>query len=312
METTRSINDAVSGALSLYNSLSSAIASGADAATKPAATGSTANRPRSTASQLDDVPKDELLALCMKMNKRLQTLEGKSAELLRRNKQLGAEREGLLDIVRRQVDVLESASGEIDISALSAAWEAHFESRKNESQHIIKTLDAQYKAMLQTTSAGSEDSVERMRQLMSETAALRLELQDSNQMTNRMIREREDVSASLAQLHVKHEGAVTAHNELMVQYKKQTIALDTEKAEHSTCTSMLQTLESKVKALERDREENTILIDTLKFSFEQNAKSVYDLQQVVAEKDKTISSLEHNVFHIRQLLSLLFASNIFI
>lgn len=52
----------------------------------------------------EDIPKEDLLHLCMKMNKRMQALEAKGAEMNKKCKDLGTEKRQLLDIIKSYVN----------------------------------------------------------------------------------------------------------------------------------------------------------------------------------------------------------------
>jgi len=47
----------------------------------------------------EDIPKEELMHLCMKMNKRMQAMESKGKELVRRKATLLTERHKLLELM---------------------------------------------------------------------------------------------------------------------------------------------------------------------------------------------------------------------
>jgi hypothetical protein len=52
----------------------------------------------------NDIPKEELLQLCMKLNKRMHTLESKHTDLLQKHKTLGQERNFLFDLIRSSIN----------------------------------------------------------------------------------------------------------------------------------------------------------------------------------------------------------------
>lgn len=52
-----------------------------------------------------DIPKEELMALCMKLNKRMQSMETKSKDLLRKQKSLIEERKCLVELISSTVTI---------------------------------------------------------------------------------------------------------------------------------------------------------------------------------------------------------------
>lgn len=81
------------GAAGLFSSLWGGPSAGKEAATKA----------RASESKPEDIPKEDLLHLCMKMNKRMQTLEAKCTELTKKHKDVLEEKRELLDIIRTYV-----------------------------------------------------------------------------------------------------------------------------------------------------------------------------------------------------------------
>jgi chromosome segregation ATPase len=72
----------------------------------------------------DDIPKEELLHLCMKMNKRMQAMETKGKELLKKKNSLQNERQNLLKLIEVTVDTSFPTSPEqdLDISQVEKIW----------------------------------------------------------------------------------------------------------------------------------------------------------------------------------------------
>ena len=82
-----------------------------------------------------DIPKEELMALCMKMNKRMNVLESKSSELLRRNSRLLEERRRLKDLISSTTSTpsLVNDDENLDLDHLVDGWEKW---NKNNRQKI--------------------------------------------------------------------------------------------------------------------------------------------------------------------------------
>jgi hypothetical protein len=89
----------------------------------------------------NDIPKDELLQLCMKLNKRMQTLETKHSELVQKYKVVSQERNSLFDILRSSfTNPPESVE---DVSSLAEIWTHH---QEEERIHIRK-LEEEIKSL---------------------------------------------------------------------------------------------------------------------------------------------------------------------
>ena len=53
----------------------------------------------------DDIPKEDLVQLCMKLNKRMQSMESKGTELSKKIKSLKSEKKDLLDILKECLSI---------------------------------------------------------------------------------------------------------------------------------------------------------------------------------------------------------------
>ncbi len=98
--------------------------------------GKPSNKPE---NDVDDIPREELLSLCMKLNKRMQLMEGKSQELTKRYKVVVHDRALLIDLIKASVTVpiTTSENDAIDIDALKDIWLHHL----NEQQLHIHQLE---------------------------------------------------------------------------------------------------------------------------------------------------------------------------
>ena len=96
--------------------------------------------PGSGSGDVEDIPREELLALCMKMNKRMQAMEIKGKELVRKKGTLLEERHLLLDWIVSDINSTNNSSlavlsnavsvmngkdneGDLDISVITASFE---------------------------------------------------------------------------------------------------------------------------------------------------------------------------------------------
>lgn len=73
----------------------------------------------------EDIPKEELLQLCMKLNKRMQAMETKGKEIFRKKNSLQLERQKLLSLLESIVlQPLQPnpSDGDLDFSFVESTW----------------------------------------------------------------------------------------------------------------------------------------------------------------------------------------------
>lgn len=105
--------------------------------------GATAKGPAIAAARTDtnpeDIPKEDLLHLCMKMNKRMQTLEAKGAEISKKHKDVLEEKKQLLDIIKSYLTtpLSISESETIDIAALRG----RVSQKSQQAKEALKVLE---------------------------------------------------------------------------------------------------------------------------------------------------------------------------
>lgn len=91
---------------------------------------------------IEDIPKDDLMALCMKMNKRMQSLESKHSMLYKRSKTLLAERRSLLDLLALHVPGMSVLSAEdssdVDTQAMADIWSEHNRARQERTEETLR------------------------------------------------------------------------------------------------------------------------------------------------------------------------------
>lgn len=80
-------------------------------------------------SNPNDIPKEELLQLCMKLNKRMQALESKHSDLIAKYKSLSQERTILLDVIRNSLTVPVAEND--DISTVIEIWRHQCEEERS-------------------------------------------------------------------------------------------------------------------------------------------------------------------------------------
>lgn len=103
------------------------------------AAAATARGAKAADTNPEDIPKEDLLHLCMKMNKRMQALETKGAEMSKKHKETVEEKKALLDILKSYVAVpLPAAENEaLDLVAIREKVVQH----SAQSKDTIKSLE---------------------------------------------------------------------------------------------------------------------------------------------------------------------------
>jgi chromosome segregation ATPase len=99
----------------------------------------------------EDIPKEELLHLCMKMNKRMQAMETKGKELLKKKNTLQNERQKLLTLIETTLNHSFHVSNdqELDVNLVEKTWNDW------DTNNIVKIKD--YERQLQNLSSKSRD-----------------------------------------------------------------------------------------------------------------------------------------------------------
>jgi chromosome segregation ATPase len=77
-----------------------------------------------TEQNFSDIPKEELLQLCMKLNKRMQTMESKGKELLKKKNTLQTDREKLIKMMEfvMGISLLPSPDADLDLIMVEERW----------------------------------------------------------------------------------------------------------------------------------------------------------------------------------------------
>lgn len=93
----------------------------------------------------EDIPKEELLQLCMKLNKKCQTLETKGKEIFKKKNSLQLERQkllGLFEAVIRSPFQPTSPDADLDFSIVETAWNEWDRTRRDQIFDLEQRLQA--------------------------------------------------------------------------------------------------------------------------------------------------------------------------
>ena len=123
--------------------------------------------PGSSASSAEaapgDIPKEELMSLCMKMNKRMQGMETKGKELVKKKGTLLAERQKLLELFRTvmPIPVLGKEDADLDLPAIERSW-AEFETKRREQMADLEAKVVAKEQLMQQSLKSVEDRYKKM------------------------------------------------------------------------------------------------------------------------------------------------------
>lgn len=146
----------LSGAMSLFGSPGSDLKSLLPIPTGTTSTGSSSSRGPAQSQNPDDIPKEELLQLCIKMNKRMQSMEHKGQELMKRQKMLVADRRDLIALVRSTLPDCggvvgdESGTEGMDMASLKGLFSS------NELRRADKLRQVEQQLFIETTGRQAE------------------------------------------------------------------------------------------------------------------------------------------------------------
>ena len=107
----------------------------------------------------EDIPKEELVQLCMKMNKRMQAMETKGKELVARKKSLLAERHKLVEIIKHvcaaPISVVDDQ--DLDIQAIETQWQSWDASNQSKINQLEQKIRASEDALVELESKYRRD-----------------------------------------------------------------------------------------------------------------------------------------------------------
>ena len=92
-------------------------------------------------SGVEEIPYEDLMHLCMKMNKRMQMLEAKAAESIKANKALQEERSAVLDMLQLAIKIPPAVADEtINISHIKEQWMEYLHQQRQQTEKYEATL----------------------------------------------------------------------------------------------------------------------------------------------------------------------------
>lgn len=261
------ISGLMSGAMSMFSSMSIPVSSVAPEAAKSAV------EQESIENSPYDIPKEDLMHLCMKMNKRMQAMEAKLADVTKSKKVIAADRKGLLDLIRTVIPSLEGDA--VDpwvynryIETVTAAWTANEERRNSH----LRELEGKVRSLEQ---------------------AHKLEMISFEQKLEKKFRDQLSSSDS--------NNVGTESNAKDVSYLEKEIervTLDREKL----ATELALTL-GQAGSLEADLRGRDTAIDDLKFRLSQRESSLSEvnekLDQMLRDKEHIVAQFEEKIVYLQ-------------
>ena len=110
----------------------------------------------------EEIPKEELLHLCMKMNKRMQAMEGKGKELVRKKNILLTERAKLLELFKSFVNIpITDNDSDLDIEVIESSvlrWQQKNSSNLVELEQKLAAMESYKTDELKLTNNSSESN----------------------------------------------------------------------------------------------------------------------------------------------------------
>eukprot|EP01038_Epipyxis_sp_PR26KG_P005758 gene5758-7949_t len=244
----------------------------------------------------EDIPKEELLQLCMKMNKRMQAMETKGKELLKKKNVLLTERQKLLEIVKSVVtlspSLIVSDENDIDINEIDSCVKAWDKKRKEyliEMKEKIQHLEAalvnssnsgNHSATISDNTANDQESIqttESIEQLLTEaqTKNLKLEAEIEQFRITEL-----NLNSQLHSLELHNE----SRNRIIDQLTKEIEAC---KLSYEERVLDLQMQLNSIKSKE-DMKEKELL--SLRKQIEKSNNQIIALQNVTEEKNMSVNS----------------------
>lgn len=106
----------------------------------------------------EDIPKEELLQLCMKLNKRMQAMETRGKEILKKKNTLQLERQKLLSLLEAVVHVPLQPSpieSDLDFENVEQLWNDWDKKRREHLVYLERNIDELKSAPIAMPSAPS-------------------------------------------------------------------------------------------------------------------------------------------------------------
>jgi hypothetical protein len=113
---------------------------------------------QSSEASPQDIPKEELMSLCMKMNKRMQGMEARGKELVKKKAVMAAERQKLLDLFRTvmPVPILSNQEADLDMAAIEQSWQEFEAKRRDQLADLESKVIAKEQLMQQSLQSVEE------------------------------------------------------------------------------------------------------------------------------------------------------------
>eukprot|EP00598_Pedospumella_elongata_P001101 CAMPEP_0184981342 /NCGR_PEP_ID=MMETSP1098-20130426/11106_1 /TAXON_ID=89044 /ORGANISM="Spumella elongata, Strain CCAP 955/1" /LENGTH=958 /DNA_ID=CAMNT_0027504899 /DNA_START=60 /DNA_END=2939 /DNA_ORIENTATION=- len=259
-----------------------------------------------------DIPPAELMNLCMKMNKRMQAMEAKGRDLVKKRTMVLMERQKLLDMMKTvmPIPILPKDDSDLDFVAIEAAW-AQFDVQRRTQVSDLEEKVAEKEQLMQKSLHAMEEQykqiiadlrISQAKLSSSETSSPgdvstgdeASELQRSEQLAELEAAQKRSIDAVI-EAEKEKMLAQTAFNEL----QKRALKADTEnerlKGVESYLKTQITTLEGVISAKNAEIENIQKEMETNKTTFEE--KIVYLQMQLTSTKDQATSKDKESVNH---------------
>ena len=297
----------VGGAMNLLNSVAQRAAvynspSAAMDTTTPAVMG---NAEKEISHPGDDIPHEELLLLCMKMQKRMQVMETKGQELIKKKVMLLQERKVLLEGVNQLLETSASSSSsvlppddeDIDLEGLFGTIKSASETCRSKMSSLEQRLIEAELAAITSTSVGTPAAIATSTQEGSS------EEHQKNQATIKRLeteieRYRKTEQAMKEQLVMAQDSLRS--KSVLVENSQRDLEASNSKCEEKVLYLQMQINVAKARDEEKDRD-----LTTLKAQLEAMSTQLSSMRRLASEKEcamgdnrEVIQSLQNKIFDL--------------
>jgi chromosome segregation ATPase len=245
----------------------------------------------------DDIPKEELVHLCMKMNKRMQNMELKGQELIRKKNSLLTDRKILLDFLKSiPLHIQFSDDQEIQLEVLLEGWK-QYTSTQHETISSLESKLAALELTLSQNESRHRQEITHMQTLLNQstsstTSDPNVEPNVGDDRFSRLIEDNKQAEATIVDLKSK--------------IRKYELEIESRKAAEITLKGSLSSIEVNLVSKTQKLDELQKMLEVSKTQYEErvlflqlqlnNTKTKEDsLMKDLAEMRKHIDSLQSHI-----------------
>jgi len=272
----------------LFNNLTTTLTSSINNNAGVSTTGSN-NKINNSNISLNDIPKEELINLLMKMQKRMQLLESKGKELVRKKSMLLLERSKLVELMKSNIQIpfILKDENDIDLILIENLWNEYLSNIFLKDQMVQKKYeDLQLKHRQDITDLqsnliyASSNNHNNNATGSDETSS---ESYDNNNKINELLKQLNDVSTAKEKLEISYSDIEYRYQKLDAEYEKL-------RGSDAYLKKQVSSLEDVISANQRHIVELQKIVEESKNSYEE--KVVYLQMQLTNVKSKDDSKVK--------------------